>query len=358
MGRCNPEVTSKKYTGKVYCATVPAGNIVVRRNGKPIIVGNCHELIPMLQDFEGIKIWKHLTPYPSNIRTAAELLMWAASRGPKDKLGRKIGKLLGKNPMDYTIVHEEAAYRGHTRDCLRIYPLTPKNNAPILWPPSKVRKLVLMSATIAPPDIEDLGLHRRRVGYIEVPSDIPVERRKFIYAGVGSMGQANQTENIKRAVDKLIDIRSKHQLRRGFVHSTYGLARKIPDMPWLLKHDSVNKQQVLQRWLETVEDNRVFLGCGLTTGLDLKGGLASWQAIMKCQFPDLGDPAVMAKATNNPEWYQWVTIRQIVQAYGRVCRAPNDEGTTYILDSDFAMLYNKANHLFPQWFKEAIEWGL
>lgn len=31
-----------KYTGKVYCVTVPKGNIIVRRNGKTLVVGNCH----------------------------------------------------------------------------------------------------------------------------------------------------------------------------------------------------------------------------------------------------------------------------------------------------------------------------
>jgi len=31
------------YTGMVYCVQVPSGNIVVRRNGKPLVVGNCHK---------------------------------------------------------------------------------------------------------------------------------------------------------------------------------------------------------------------------------------------------------------------------------------------------------------------------
>lgn len=30
------------YEGKIYCVRVPTGNIVVRRNGRPLIIGNCH----------------------------------------------------------------------------------------------------------------------------------------------------------------------------------------------------------------------------------------------------------------------------------------------------------------------------
>lgn len=34
----------KKYSGKVYCVTVPHGNIIIRSNGKVSVVGNCHAL--------------------------------------------------------------------------------------------------------------------------------------------------------------------------------------------------------------------------------------------------------------------------------------------------------------------------
>lgn len=320
------------------------------------IMDEAHELIPMLQDFEGIKIWQHLEGYPESIRTAADLLMWAAARGPKDDLGKKVTRLVSKNPLDYIVVHEEAPYRGKLRKCLRIYPLTPKNNKPILWPPSKVRKLILMSATIAEPDIQDLGLGRRRVGYIEVPSDIPVENRPFIYQGVGSMGRANQRIILPKAMEKLYEIIEKSS-GRGFVHSTYGLVSSIHGTGGdakFISHDAFNKQHTLDAWLGNKDDHRTFVGCGLTTGLNLAGDICRWQAILKCQFPDLADPAVAAKAAQNPEWYQWTTIKQIIQAYGRVCRAPDDHGATYCLDSDFLMLYNKARHLFPGWFTEAV----
>lgn len=36
---------TEAYTGLVYCVRVPEGNIVVRRNGKPVVVGNCHAAV-------------------------------------------------------------------------------------------------------------------------------------------------------------------------------------------------------------------------------------------------------------------------------------------------------------------------
>jgi len=35
--------TESIYSGKVYCVTVPFGNVIVRRNGKPLICGNCQD---------------------------------------------------------------------------------------------------------------------------------------------------------------------------------------------------------------------------------------------------------------------------------------------------------------------------
>lgn len=320
------------------------------------IADEAHQLIPMLQDFEGIRIWHHLEGYPKTIKTIADLLVWAGSRGPKDRLGKKITKLVSRNPMDYVVVQDQEIYRGQLRDYLRIYPLTPKNNKPILWPPSKVRKLILMSATIAKPDIEDLGLHNRRVGYIEVPSDISPANRPFIFVGQGSMGRDGSSDTLPKIMSKLRDIHNGNG-GRGLLHTTYGLSAKLqagPKIPALLFHGTYDKRDKLNGWLYDRSDKRTFVGCGLTTGLDLKYDVCNWQAIMKCQFPDLGDPAVAAKAERNPEWYAWTTIKQIVQAYGRVCRAPDDRGATYMLDSDFIRLYTEYKHLWPTWFCESV----
>ncbi len=38
-----PNFSTTNYTGKVFCATVPNGTLVVRRNGQPLVAGNCYE---------------------------------------------------------------------------------------------------------------------------------------------------------------------------------------------------------------------------------------------------------------------------------------------------------------------------
>jgi len=43
--------TEFNYKGKVYCVRVPKGNIIVRRNGKPLVIGNCHCLSQWSDNF-------------------------------------------------------------------------------------------------------------------------------------------------------------------------------------------------------------------------------------------------------------------------------------------------------------------
>jgi superfamily II DNA or RNA helicase len=38
-----PKRTTEHFDGRVYCVTVPSGNIIIRHDGKPLVVGNCHK---------------------------------------------------------------------------------------------------------------------------------------------------------------------------------------------------------------------------------------------------------------------------------------------------------------------------
>ena len=43
----NPNFYTVPYEGPVYCATVPNGTLIVRRNGKPMVAGNCMRYLVM-----------------------------------------------------------------------------------------------------------------------------------------------------------------------------------------------------------------------------------------------------------------------------------------------------------------------
>jgi hypothetical protein len=46
-GENKPNFSAEPYEGWVYCATVPNGTLIVRRNGKPMIAGNCYRYLAL-----------------------------------------------------------------------------------------------------------------------------------------------------------------------------------------------------------------------------------------------------------------------------------------------------------------------
>lgn len=319
-----------------------------------LVIDEAHSIISMLQDMEGAKYWETDKYFPTHLTTASDALIWMASRQEWDSKAAKMVKAMTRHPHQYTISYEWGELRKKQRRCLRVYPLSPKNNRPVLWPPSRTKKIFLMSATISESEIIELGLDDRRVKFYEASSVIPPDNRPAIIYPLGSMSYYKSKDTIDKVVDFIHECLEKEE-GKGFIHATYGVSARLKaklNHPRLMFHGKNNKARQFEKWVAS--EDGVFIGSGMTEGINLKGKLASWQIITKCPFPSLADPAIRAKKELDEKWYVWVTIRDVLQAYGRVCRGPEDNGRTFVLDSAFTMLYNKHRELFPNWFKDAI----
>lgn len=321
-----------------------------------------HTLLSTLQDFGGLKVWEGSKQWHPALQNVTQALLHFSRF--TDAKSKKLVQALSKRPDQFCVAYENDILRGQDKRVLRIYQLSPKDNPPILWPPHRTKKVFLMSATASNKDVDEMGLSSRRVFTIHAGSSIPPENRPFILDFVGSMDLKHQHETLPKIVTKIGGLMDEKS-GRGFIHATYNVAAKLrADLGTaddrLVYHTKFDKSRKLGEWMpDTLEqipegDNRVFVGSGLTQGLNLKYDYARWQVIAKCMRPNLGDNAVRAKAGHDPEWYAWVTIREILQAYGRVSRAPDDFGETRMLDSAFWGLYKDWNHLFPRWFHEAV----
>ena len=326
---------------------------------KPVaIFDESHGLIPMLQDMEGVSYWETNKGYPENIYNTSQLLVWLAERADWDMKAKKMLKAMEAHPTMFTISHSWGKYRGKDRQCMRLFPLSPRNNAPILWPPSRTKKIFLMSATTHPSDVHELGLDDRRVVRYDATSPIPKAHRPLIYEPVGNMSRGAYRETKERLVSYILDKLDQEE-GKGFIHATYGLAAslrgdtRLSEHPRLMWHTKGTKDRQFRRWLAS-DGDKVFVGSGLTEGINLKYNLCRWQIITKILYPYLGDAAIAAKKEQNIDWYVWQAVRDLLQAYGRVCRAPDDYGKTFLTDSAFAMLQHKNKDMFPKWMKEAL----
>jgi len=322
-----------------------------------LIVDEAHQLLSTLQSVSAKTIWRHLFPYPRGATSLQDIKDWLDEMVTvPPKLGKLQTELDAYTPatlMQYT----KDFYKGALKDCLKILPFSVENEKPIFWPP-KTKRIVLMSATIGEEDLKKMGLGERRTIYIDVKSPIPVENRPIKFDPVADLSFRNQGETVPVLVAKLLELADSHE-NKGLVHAPYELALKLkellPEDGRFLFHTKWNKKKVYSDFYDLPpESGKILVGSGMSEGLDLKYDVAEWQVLCKCPYPSLADPAMRYLANEDSSYYTWLVSREIMQASGRICRAPDDFGITYMLDEQFNNWYTRAESTLPSWFKEAI----
>jgi len=284
-----------------------------------------------------------------------EILRYKSVRDTLIKFGQDV--LIVKKIDEYHGKVTKSA-KGTKQIFIQIKPLRVANLAEsILWPAEATAKIVLMSATIGPKDVEELGLSGKKVAYFESKGSIPKDRRPFVVIPVAKMSYANQAESIPIIADYIKKLAARHPNEKGLVHCTYGVSVKLQKLlereARFVFHDKYNKND---RYLEfrNKPGNQILVASGMAEGVDLPDDCARWQVISKVQWPSLADDVASWRAHNAPDLYKWETIRCIIQQSGRIVRSQSDFGTTYMLDSDFRRLWNEARHLFPKWFRDSV----
>jgi len=225
---------------------------------------------------------------------------------------------------------------------------------------------VYMSAFPGTKDIfcHSLGLDPNATAMLSLGSVFPKENRPILAAFVGSMSKKNQQETMPRLLKLLEKMLDNHSTEKGILHcNSYVLGQTIYDH--FLKHPhgkrllfprkADERENVYKQHRESKQPT-VILSPSFTEGFDFTDDLARWQVIAKVPFPYLGDKQVAAKKEKDPEWYAMRTVMTIIQASGRICRSETDYGITYITDSDFNFLWERYSYMFPNWWKEALQW--
>ncbi len=312
-----------------------------------LIVDEAHNLRPWLREQSALRLWRNDYRWPRRLTSIPDIVRWLADEIPDSDRTPATdtlwGVLTGAEPR-YMVDCSEQDWRGQSRECISLIPLDVAKQAGVLHAPAK---LVLMSATIHRLDVEALGLNKKRVAYVQVPSPIPAAQRPVIYTPVADMRFSGREDATRRMCKWIVEeYLPRHAGERGLIHATYEFARDLQSFvvhngpanahARLVFHDSRNKQDVLRRFLaRTQADERVLVGCGMHEGLDLHGDLARHQLVTAIPRANLSDPATAWLAENKPEEYEWATIRELVQMFGRDARGPTDYGLTVVADASF-----------------------
>lgn len=222
------------------------------------------------------------------------------------------------------------------------------------------KRFVLMSATPPPPKL--LGLED--CSQIVIPSQFPKENRRVIYDPVANLTHKTMDEEKPKLIKSIREIINEHPNEKGLIHTvSYSLATYISskiDSDRFITHNGSGRTEALDRF-KSSPGPAILISPSMERGVDLPYDAARWCIVAKLPFPDLSDKQTSTRLYSSSfgrYWYSWMTACSLMQSTGRIVRAVDDWGVSYILDKQFEDFYGKNNSLFYDWWIEALEFNI
>ncbi|MEF8878744.1 MAG: ATP-dependent DNA helicase [Haloarculaceae archaeon] len=226
-------------------------------------------------------------------------------------------------------------------------------------------RFALLSATILNKEAfcRSSGLDPANVALVDVPHTFPVEHRPLYDVTRGKMTYEHREETLPEVARTLVRIMQRHPDEKGLVHAhSYAIADRLSDLladfgvgARIRTHDRENRDAALEGWKRSTGAD-VLLAVKMEEALDLKGDLCRWQVLCKAPYPNTRDSRVSKRLEDGQwAWYYRTALRTVIQACGRVVRAPDDHGATYLADSSLLDLFERARTDMPGWFAEQVD---
>ncbi|WP_129114196.1 helicase C-terminal domain-containing protein [Halegenticoccus tardaugens] len=249
-------------------------------------------------------------------------------------------------------------------DGITIKPLNPERYLHhTVW--DRGNAFALLSATILNKEAfcRQVGLNPENVALVDVGHTFPLENRPLYDVTRGKMTYDHRDETLPKIARLLVRLMAKHPDEKGLVHAhSYAIQERLADLlvdfgigERVRAHGRDERDAELEAW-KASSDPELFLSVKMEEALDLKGDLARWQVICKAPYLNTGDSRVARRLEEGQwAWYHRAALRTVIQACGRVVRAPDDYGATYLADSSLLDLFERARGDMPDWFREGVD---
>jgi Rad3-related DNA helicase len=218
------------------------------------------------------------------------------------------------------------------------------------------KELVLLSATLRPHHMDLFGYPD--YSFHELDSPFPVDRRPITWIPTARVTRKTEEEawpQLIARIDEIIDARPD---RKGLIHTvSFARAKRVLETSRhrdiMLINMSRDTNLIVDQFRASPAP-RVLVSPSVDTGFDFPYNIAEYQVIMKCPFPVPTDPLVKARSEHDKMYHRKVAVTRIVQMAGRVVRAEDDAGETFIIDDAIHWLITKTKPYFPRWFRAAF----
>ncbi len=226
-------------------------------------------------------------------------------------------------------------------------------------------RFALLSATILSKDAfcRNVGLDPADVALVEVGHTFPVQNRPLYDITQGKMTYEHRDDTLPDVARAIVRAMARHPDEKGLVHChSYAIQERLDELltefgvgPRVRSHDTEDRDGALSAWKRS-DNPDLFLSVKMEEALDLEGDLCRWQVLCKAPYPNTRDSRVARRLEDGQwGWYYRTALRTVIQACGRVVRAPDDYGATYLADSSLLDLFERARTDMPDWFADQVD---
>ena len=280
-----------------------------------------------------------------------------SQKGKFDYLLKEYGKNKDNWVLDRTVNDKDKMYSGVVLDAKPVW--GNKYMKEVIF--KNYDHVIFMSGSLLDRDMFSYinGIHPKLTTYLDIESNFPLKNRPIFYMkGIGKMSYNQKHETFTKQLIWIKKILAKYPDKKGLIHSgnyefASWLKERLKDKR-LLFHDTENRDEILQKHINSKKPT-VIVSPSMISGVDLKDDLARFQLIIKIPFPFLGSEKIKQRMKTNDKWYNWKTVVDILQEYGRIVRGIDDWGHTYILDDSFNDVLKYSSHIIPKYVSDAIK---
>jgi len=226
-------------------------------------------------------------------------------------------------------------------------------------------RFALLSATILNKAAfcRGVGLDPSNVALVDVSHTFPVENRPLYDVTQGKMTYEHRDDTVPDVARLLVRLMARHPDEKGLVHAhSYSIQERLADLladfgvaERVRTHGRDDRDAQLETWKAT-DDPELFLSVKMEEALDLKGDRCRWQVLCKAPYLNTSDSRVARRLEDGQwAWYHRAALRTVIQACGRVIRAPDDYGATYLADASLLDLFDRARSDMPDWFRAQVD---
>jgi Rad3-related DNA helicase len=223
-----------------------------------------------------------------------------------------------------------------------------------------VSKLLLSSATIRPSHMKYLGLKEGQYEFISALSPFAAWRRPITWIPTVALSKETEQAPLEKWLSRIDEIFESRMQWKGIIHPhSYHLAKFIKAASRHRRHillpNRLTTRSVVEQF-KAMKPPAVLLSPAVRQGFDFSYDQARWQIIAKMPFPPVkSSPILQRRVDEDPAYQDHLTADALVQTAGRVVRAEDDLGETFIIDDNWDWFRKKHERvLFSGWFREAL----